>query len=268
MINKIKLEKIFPFIEVVMNDIGLFAFLNQSDGGTPPQPLYPLVEEFVTGDNFETLDVDYFVNHSADKYISPFLEKVLIASLQQMGYTIEEFIDEFDSTDYPTLINTILATYNVGNVIYERFAYKWKKLYDALTTTYNPLHNYDMEEKRTPNITRTETFNNVQDQRTPNVTTTGNANATTGVYGFNGDSAKNSATNDGTSSESVTGTDTNVKTGNITNAETGTDTLTRKGNIGVTSSQQLLESEFEVRKHDFYEMIYRDIDSILCLKIY
>ena len=49
---------------------------------------------------------------------------------------------------------------------------------------------------------------------------------------------------------------------------TGTETLTRSGNIGVTTSQQMLESEFKVRQYDFYKMIYNDIDSVLCLSIY
>ena len=129
-----------------------------------------------------------------------------------------------------------------------------------------------MEEKRTPNLTHTETFNSVTDTRTPNLSTGNNTSTSgkTGVFGFNGSSAKDSATNDGESSSltSVTGTDTNVKTGNISNTETGTDTLTRKGNIGVTTSQQLIESELELRKHDFYKIVYNDIDSILCMKIY
>ena len=44
--------------------------------------------------------------------------------------------------------------------------------------------------------------------------------------------------------------------------------LTRKGNIGVTSSQQLINSEIELREYNFIEAIYSDIDSILTLKIY
>lgn len=261
--EKIKLEKLFP-MEEILNGYGVFTFLTEYSG---QQPLYPLVESFIDSNNCAYLDNDYHIGFSAEKYISPLLYKLWEKSLFINGYSWEDFYnDEFNIED---VISTLFGNLHLGYIIYERFGVKWKKIYDALVNSqYNPLNNYDMEEKRTPNLTHTETYNNVTDTRTPNLTTSGNANSKTGVYGFNGTSAKDSAQNDGTSSESVTGTDTNVKTGNTTNTETGTDTLTRKGNIGVTSSQQLIESEWELRKHDFYAMIYKDIDSILCLKIY
>ena len=44
--------------------------------------------------------------------------------------------------------------------------------------------------------------------------------------------------------------------------------LTRSGNIGVTTSQQMLESELELRKFRFYDRIFEDVDSILCEKIF
>ena len=267
--EKIKLSQLFPYDEV-LNGYGIFAYLSQLDTQTPPQPLFPLISDFINQDNNATLDIDYEIGYSADKYLSPLAVKTLIRSLELSGWTLEDFINgDVTGSDLKSVIEDFLDTLLIGSAIYNRFGLKWNKIYDALIdTAYNPLHNYDMEEKRTPNITHTETYNSVTDTRTPNLTTSGSANATTGVYGFNGSTAKNSGVNDGTSSESVTGTDTNVKTGNVTNAETGTDTITRKGNIGVTTSQQLIDSELELRKHDFYRIIYNDIDSILCLKIY
>lgn len=247
------MEKINDYISYgdVTNEEVVLLFANLTDNTN-----YPLVSSFIDSANYLSLDMDYFLGFSNEKYLSPLMRKAI-------GYI---------KSQRPSMIDRELFESAIGELtplIYQRFGVKWKKIYDALVnSTYNPLQNYDMEEKRTPNITHTETYNNVTDTRTPNLTTSGNANSKTGVYGFNGTSAKDSAQNDGTSSESVTGTDTNVKTGNTTNTETGTDTLTRKGNIGVTSSQQLIESEWELRKHDFYAMIYKDIDSILCLKIY
>lgn len=270
--EKIKLQDVFDIDHVMIDGYSIFNVLAKLDTQTPPQPIFPLVKDFINQDNCNDLDSDYNINYSAEKYLSPFAIKTLKKVLENEGFTFEELKnDEISYSDKARIITEWLSDsdYAIVYTIYNRFAVKWKKIYDALVnSSYNPLHNYDMEEKRTPNLTHTETFNNVQDQRTPNITTSGSANAKTGVYGFNGTSAKDSATNDGTSSESVTGTDTNVKTGNIATTETGTDTITRKGNIGVTSSQQLIESEIELRKHDFYRIIFNDIDSILCLKIY
>ena len=53
-----------------------------------------------------------------------------------------------------------------------------------------------------------------------------------------------------------------------TSTHTGTEKLQRAGNIGVTLSQQMLESEFKVRQYDFYKELYNDIDSVMCLMIY
>ena len=269
---KIKMSEVFDIAEVMVNyDDSIFYVLASEDTQTPPQPYFPLVADFINQINFVDLGNDYHISYSADKYLSPFGVKTLERTIRSYNYTLEDFLsNNIPSVTRKQIIQDWLwlGDFCIVPLIYNRFAVKWKKIYDALMSQYNPINNYDMEEKRTPNLTHTETFNNVQDQRTPNLTTTGSANAKTGVFGFNGATAKDSATNDGTSSESVTGTDTNVKTGNIATTETGTDTLTRKGNIGVTSSQQLIESEWELRKHDFYAMIYKDIDSILCLKIY
>lgn len=44
--------------------------------------------------------------------------------------------------------------------------------------------------------------------------------------------------------------------------------LSRHGNIGVTTSQQMIESELELRKKFFYEIVFRDIDQYLTLAIY
>lgn len=44
--------------------------------------------------------------------------------------------------------------------------------------------------------------------------------------------------------------------------------LTRDGNIGVTTSQQMIESELELRKQNFFEYIFKDIDKYLVLSVY
>lgn len=47
-----------------------------------------------------------------------------------------------------------------------------------------------------------------------------------------------------------------------------TRTLNRHGNIGVTTSQQMIESEIELRKHNFFEIVFKDIDNYLTLAVY
>jgi hypothetical protein len=44
--------------------------------------------------------------------------------------------------------------------------------------------------------------------------------------------------------------------------------LSRSGNIGVTTSQQMISSELELRRNIILNDIFNDIDKVLCLKIY
>lgn len=48
----------------------------------------------------------------------------------------------------------------------------------------------------------------------------------------------------------------------------GTETTDTKGNIGVTTSQQMLESEIALWKWNFLENIFNNLDSVLTLAIY
>jgi len=62
------------------------------------------------------------------------------------------------------------------------------------------------------------------------------------------------------------GTNSNTDSHNIT--KTIDRSLTRSGNIGVTTTQQMIESEREVAMFNFFETVFADIDKYLALKIY
>ena len=128
---------------------------------------------------------------------------------------------------------------------------------------YNPLENYNMTQTETPGITH-ESTKKVTTDVTTSVTDTSSDSS---IYGFNDSNPSPSAKveNSGTTTVSGDG-ENNIE--HTLETETGTRGLTRSGNIGVTTSQQMLTAEFEVRKYDFFKTIYNDIDKILCLKIY
>ena len=44
--------------------------------------------------------------------------------------------------------------------------------------------------------------------------------------------------------------------------------LTKEGNIGVRSNQELVEQELELRKHKFYDIMFMDINSLLLNNVY
>lgn len=104
------------------------------------------------------------------------------------------------------------------------------------------------------------------------------------VESFSKGAQQNSATSgsDSTGGETIqrTGTETNAHAGTITDANSGTDTmtsgtrkdtharsLTRSGNIGVTTSQQMIESEREVANFSFLKILTEDLVNSFCLGV-
>lgn len=170
-----------------------------------------------------------------------------------------------------------------ATITYQMFNNAWSYQYKALTADYNPINNYDSVENSTDThqytgtqTTEHKTTKNNTD--TPNITRTSNgSNDSAGsLYGFNSTSAVPSDEANGTSqsTDKETGTVTSNGTENGTNTrtdnlkETITHELTRSGNIGVTTSQEMIESELELRKKQFYNIMIHDIINFLCLPIY
>lgn len=179
-----------------------------------------------------TLDLDYFYNHSGEKRIS-----LLVSNLINL-----------DETTYIAKIVSIAIL---------KFKEKWNRIWLALVdSSYNPIENYDSTETLTPtNYTNTRTIKQKTDLT---------RDTDTNVYGFN--STQEVALNSG--SEHTTGLDTNNITTD-TNIESGSRTTTRHGNIGVTTNQQMITQEIEMRsKFNLYEIMMQDLDSIIAHPIY
>ena len=105
-----------------------------------------------------------------------------------------------------------------------------------------------------------QTFNDVKDETTFTNRTDSRDITTTFTNRADTDSRKDTYNN-------IADTDTRKDTYNNIK-DTGSHSLTRSGNIGVTTTQQMAESEIEYRRHLYFEMIFADIDKILTLPIY
>lgn len=234
----------------------------------------PWKDENISG----ALDLEYHGNVSGEKIISPLVEKIRSGDIL--------------TKDEKTMIATsILALCGVN----------WGKQWETLSFKYDPIENYSMQEQMTNDRivdeygkTRTQTLNlqhaktgteqdtpNLKDTTTPNLTTT-DENV---VHGFNSTDAvpsdEQTKRATGTSETVRTGTDT--RTYNTTDADTGTQTdndggsdtrtrnytLTRSGNIGVTTSQQMIESERALWMWNFFQnVVFPDIDRVLTIQVY
>ena len=158
------------------------------------------------------------------------------------------------------------------NFWFARRLFDFERMYEALRVDYSPIENYDRKE----NISRDYENSGVDKASTP----LGSSTTSTNV-GSNDNENKVSAYNesDYTNREK----DTQSYNSTVTNTGSGTDTtqteygLKRKevedirvhGNIGVTTSQQMIESEMSLRaKYDIYKIISREFEREFLVQIY
>lgn len=172
----------------------------------------------------------------------------------------------------------------------------WQKLYDTMFFEYNPIWNKDgtiietrtkeySDEKAGTVESTKETSKAIEDgtassrilQVTTDDTTTTNQTA-----GFNSSSFvnKDKSTVDHeyrdtlTGSENRTVSDTGSEEGSTTESgttsgeETEEYTRTEQGNIGVTSTQQLIKEEREVAMFEIDEVIINDFKKQFCILVY
>lgn len=231
--TRMKISDLYTPLEILQANDTIFKVLSDN-------VQYPLVNDFINNNNSSKLSHDFYLGFSNDKYISPLFEKI-----------------------YNQVNNSLSATNNlISRIIYERFATKWKKIYDALMTQYSPLENYNMEEERSNDKEYSDTGTTKID-----VNVSRETSASSSYRGFNSSDYAPISKTDGEEDTTTSGSEeNNVAQKDGTSSED--ETTSRHGNIGVTTSQQMLESEFKVRQFDFYKQMYKDIDSILCLSVY
>lgn len=173
-----------------------------------------------------------------------FFEPLGISSLEvYTTFTIKYFNFIYisdDLTEVASIISNLAEIYNN----------EYTTKVGLLLKDYNPIENYNSSE------TETTTSENATTTGSENTTTT-TTNSTTEDSGlstnkvspydsenFNND---NSTTTTNTTTGNATDTTTINDTGNMSSNGTTSRTLTRKGNIGVTTTQQMIESEYELR---------------------
>lgn len=175
----------------------------------------------------------------------------------------------------------------------------WQKLYDTTVLEYNPIYNYDRTEEWTENekmldgrtaaSTETETRNlkTGETSRTDSngdVTTTGTMKTELNVSGYNEvtftPSEETIETPDTMTSNNVIvdGTRDSTDTGTVSIDKKDTESLDRKrdnlrtgrafGNIGVTTTQQMIQQERETALFNMYNVITDSFVDRFCLMVY
>lgn len=200
--------------------------------------------------------------------------KISILTLYNWDETLLDLIKLPSEVDKDTLKNKILydagrlgAVYPDAEFMKESIFWwssarleSWEKMSAALAEDYEPLYNKDAyyTETETRDLDRAENGNRSGNTGTSDTTIDS-------IKGFN---SSNWAEHDKSAS---TGSSSERETRNNTTAEDETITRSRReyGNIGVTTSQQMLEAEVELRtKYNIYEIITREFIERYCLMVY
>ena len=263
---------------------GIFHFLNALD--------VPWKTDNIDGD----LDIDYYGNNSGDKFISPLVEKLLGEN------------EELTTANMQTLANIIFTKYGLkwtklwATLSFEYNPienYRMEEKHEGTDThTFTPDDYKETVTQKPTNWKVTQRPNDWKVTQTPTdwITTVegedtdNESNSSTKYYGFGSDSAnplqdvqtkvKNKQTTEisGTYENETSGTFEEETSGTFATETTkeGTEedkteydtTLTRSGNIGVTTSQQMIESERKLWEYNIFKQIYEDVDDILTINIY
>lgn len=194
-------------------------------------------------DNISTFALNYEMER-LERYVTKSIRRYYDI-LKKAGSTDTEIREEIESR-YAELIDSELLP-------------NWERVYNALFSEYNPIENYRMVENE-------DKDNHIETNS--NITMSGTSSETTAnerkFNGFNSSEPKLVESNNGSSSGSNSQTTAGSKESNYSDSNEDRE-LTRSGNIGITTSQQMIESEVNLRKHKFLNIVYADIDKLLFL---
>lgn len=225
------------------------------------------------------LDLQYHGNRSGQKIIAPLVNSIL------------------DGAETLTPLNKTL----LASTVFSLFGDNWAKQWETLSFEYNPIENYRMVENmtddetvktygktstRTDNLTHRKTgteTDTIDDDTT--MSGSGSDTEEQKTHGFNSSSGVRSDDKENTktatqssnrdSETETTYNTTDAETGTQSFADGGTDTethnyeLTRSGNIGTLTTQQMIRSEREIWMWNFFEtVVFPDIDRVLTISIY
>lgn len=193
------------------------------------------------------LDIEYFGNRSGGKLSAPVIMNLL------------------GDTDCLTEESRII----LARIIWSKFGEPWKRLWETNTVAYNPIHNYNMTDVR--KLAKGESEAKVGSSSSVDATQHGKT--TEGLdytYGLNSSGSYGNPTDRSTYGEGGSTVDTTNGTtkDDSVRAISEEETTNRSGNIGVTTTQQMLSAERELWLWNFFDQVYKDIDSVLSLPFY
>ena len=154
---------------------------------------------------------------------------------------------------------------------------RWNHLYETTQYQYNPIENYDRTEEGHDTDTHSGTDRNTSTlARTGTDTTTDTPHAEHFIAAFDSaaagddDGLVKSTVDEGESTSEIEYGSTDTNNGSLTHGHRiNTEHYLRAhGNIGVTSSQDMIKQEREIAEFNFYDRIINDFRMRFCILVY
>lgn len=218
--------------------------------------------------DYHSMDIEYIYNHSGLKTVSTLLEQFL------KGYIIDDngdyvIMNDGKKVTWEYVIN--LVDQDIINfILSQKFYNKWLELIKTLQTQFDALLPYSMTYERDTDDTLSSTNKN-DSSYTNNGSSTDNSDSSgennNSIYGFNSVSSvpTDENSNKRNIKRDITNTDNGVGSNSTEYSRTNNlhSVITRKGNIGNKSSQELIEEQRKMLQWQLYDVIFNDLDSVL-----
>ena len=191
---------------------------------------------------------------------------ISILGLYNLNDTLFDDLVIPDDMDSDLLINNLVTELAELELIYSEFNFMkfmigvwsrkelptWERVYKASVKEYDPIENYD----------RIEEWNDKVDSNSAgNTSLNGSGTVQHDVAGFNSSAMVNSTKD--------TTTENNTGFSSDNSSSSGYHTGRVHGNIGVTTSQQMLQSELDIApKLNVYDFIINSFKNRFCLQVY
>lgn len=165
----------------------------------------------------------------------------------------------------PEVMKDLIGVWSAG------CQYEWAKLLESMNFEYNPIDNYDRTETRT---LTSQGSGSGTDGGSDSLSTTkqhtGQEQDTGKVTAFNSGSLadKNQSTGTSSATDAETASTQYGKTKQETFSKSDSETIRAHGNIGVTTTMQMIREQRDIVKFNLYDIITEEFKLRFCVLIY
>lgn len=161
------------------------------------------------------------------------------------------------------------------NIISNKYYNKWNKVFETYKLDYEVLspYNISITDNTEDTMTSNDKFNTSRDNRQEGTeNSTNNDNTQSSVYAYNSSTASPNENSTTDTSLNSTTTQNNTTTGNDNRDYTRDNSIkkiiTRKGNIGNTLPQEIIERQRKLLDTLLYDIIFKDIATVISRERY